>query len=251
MFKGFSKAVSDYRKAFGLFSELGLWKYTLVPVLVGLLVGVGIIALAYGLSDNIGGWLSGMWPWDWGSEGFETVSDFLGGLIALVLGFLIYKHAVMAFSAPFMAPISEKIEYHLTGKEKEGESIRTFMSLLVRGIRINARNLFMELLITIPLLILNMILFFVPILNLVPTAAILYTQAFYAGFGNMDYTLERHRNYGDSLQFVRKNKGTAAGNGFVFILFLMIPLVGICLALPFSCAAATISTIDRLSNKQT
>ena len=244
MFKGFSKAASDYSRAFKLFSELKLWKYTLVPVLVGLLVGAGIITLSYTLSDNIGAWLADFWLWDWGSDTVGAISNFLGGVVALVLGFMIYKHAVMAISAPFMAPISEKIETHLTGKEMEKQSARTFVTLLVRGIRINVRNLLMELLITIPLLILSII----PLLNLISGLAILYTQAFYAGFGNMDYTLERHRNYKDSIRFINKNKGTAAGNGIVFILFLMIPLVGISLALPFSCAAATISTVRRLES---
>ncbi len=245
MLKGFSQAARDYGKAMRLFGELGLWKFTLIPILIGLLVGAGIIVMSYALSDNIGDYIAQIWPWDWGSQTFASLSHFLGGAIALVLGIIIFKHAVMAFSAPFMAPISEKIEIHITGREPIKNNAKTFASLLSRGIRISFRNLVLELLITLPLLILSLI----PLLNLITGFLILYTQAYFAGFGNMDYTLERHRSYKGAIEFVKNNKGTAAGNGFVFILFLAIPLVGICIALPFSCAAATISTVDKLEIK--
>jgi CysZ protein len=76
-------------------------------------------------------------------------------------------------------------------------------------------------------------------------------QAYYAGFGNMDYTLERHYKYKDSLQFVRKHRGLAIGNGIVFILFLLIPVIGVILVLPLSVTAASTRTVQalKLTNK--
>jgi CysZ protein len=71
-------------------------------------------------------------------------------------------------------------------------------------------------------------------------------QAFYAGFGNMDYTLERHFSYKESIEFVKKRKGIAIGNGIVFMLILLIPVVGILIVLPLSIVAATIETLKAL-----
>ena len=68
-------------------------------------------------------------------------------------------------------------------------------------------------------------------------------QSYYAGFGNMDYTLERHYNYKDSINFVRRNRGIAIGNGLVFIMFLLIPFIGVILVLPLSVTAASLSTV--------
>ncbi len=68
-------------------------------------------------------------------------------------------------------------------------------------------------------------------------------QAYFAGFGNMDYTLERHFSYQKSIQFVKENKGIAIGNGLVFMLFLLIPFVGIIFIIPFSVTSATIATV--------
>jgi CysZ protein len=71
-------------------------------------------------------------------------------------------------------------------------------------------------------------------------------QAYYAGFGNMDYTLERHFKYRESVNFVGRHKGIAIGNGTVFLLFLLIPVVGVILVLPMSVTASSINTIKLL-----
>ena len=71
-------------------------------------------------------------------------------------------------------------------------------------------------------------------------------QAYFAGFGNMDYTLERHYNFKDSVSFVKRNRGLATGNGIVFMLFLLVPIIGVILVLPFSVTAATTETIKKI-----
>ena len=105
----------------------------------------------------------------------------------------------------------------------------------------------MELLLTIPILLLG----FIPIIGLFSTVLLFLVQAYYAGFGNMDYTLERHFKYNESLQFVRNHRGLAIGNGIVFMLFLLIPIIGVILVLPLSVTAASIKTVEalQLNNK--
>jgi len=119
----------------------------------------------------------------------------------------------------------------------------TLMQQLLRGIKINGRNLVMELLLTIPILLLK----FIPVVNIFSTILLFAVQAYYAGFGNMDYTLERHYQYKESLQFVRKHRGLAIGNGIVFILFLLVPVVGVILVLPLSVTAASTLTVEKLN----
>ena len=88
----------------------------------------------------------------------------------------------------------------------------------------------------------------IPAIGIFSTVLLFLMQAYFAGFGNMDYTLERHFNYKDSVKFVRKNRGMATGNGIVFMLFLFIPVVGAILVLPFSVTAATIETIKKIQD---
>jgi len=151
----------------------------------------------------------------------------------------------MALSAPFMSPVSEKIEAHFTGKPAHSHRNTTFSQQLMRGIRVNGRNLLMELLITIPILLLKLI----PVVNIFSTVLLFMVQGYYAGFGNMDYTLERHFQYKESVTFVRKHRGLAIGNGLVFILFLLIPVIGVILVLPLSVTAASTRTVEALQIK--
>ena len=229
MLKQVFSGIKAYAGAFELISKLKLWRYFVIPIAISIVTAIAIGISAYGLSGNIGGYISNIWVWEWGKEAFATISEIFGGLLVIVIGLVLYKHIIMALSAPFMSPVSEKIELHLLGKTHQHRNT-SFQQQLWRGIRINVRNLFMELWIT------SLLLFAV--------------QAYYAGFGNMDYTLERHFKYKDSLNFVRKHRGIAIGNGIVFMLFLLIPIIGIILVLPLSVTAASIKTVELLGAKK-
>ncbi|SFI64359.1 EI24 domain-containing protein [Olleya namhaensis] len=239
MIQNIIKGIHGYSGALALISKLKLWKYFFIPIIISIVTGSVIGFSAYRLSDNIGRFIAKIWFWEWGKDAFTSFSTVIGVIIILALGLILYKHIVMALSAPFMSPVSEKIETHLTGITRHNHRKTSFQEQLWRGLRINLRNLGRELLITIPLLLLK----FIPVVNIFSTILLFLVQGYYAGFGNMDYTLERHYNYKDSINFVRRNRGIAIGNGLVFILFLLVPFIGVILVLPLSVTAASLSTV--------
>ena len=234
--------IKAYFGALELLSKLKLWKFFLIPMVISLVLAIIIGGSAYGVSDNIGGYLASFWPWEFGKEAFESVTSVFGGLLVIASGLLIFKHLILALSAPFMGTISESIEMHLTGS-KSVKPRASFVKLLIRGLRIAIRNLFRELLLSIPILLLGLI----PIIGIFSTVLLFLMQAYFAGFGNMDYTLERHFDYKESVAFVKRNRGVAIGNGIIFMLFLLIPVIGVILVLPFSVTAASSETIQRIN----
>lgn len=238
MLKNIFKGIKAYAGTFKLISTLGLWKYFGIPMLISILTAVLIGFAAWGLSDNIGAFISKIWFWEWGSETFRKISDVIGAITIVAIGLILYKHIVMALSAPFMSPVSEKIEIHLLGGEHSHRNT-TNAAQLWRGIRINLRNLGMELLLTIPILLIS----FIPVINIFSSILLFLVQSYYAGFGNMDYTLERHFEVKESVAFVRKNRGIAIGNGIVFMAMLLVPVIGIILVLPLSVTASTTETV--------
>ncbi|MFK8058511.1 MAG: EI24 domain-containing protein [Polaribacter sp.] len=246
MIKNILSGINAYAGAFGLISKLKLWKYFAVPMVISMLTAIIIGFTAYGLSDNIGVFLAKIWIWDWGKETVTTITSIVGGIFVLVIGLILYKHIILALSAPFMSPVSEKIEIHINGKLKYQHRKTSFQEQLIRGIRINFRNLGKELLVTIPILLLK----FIPLVNIFSTILLFLVQAYYAGFGNMDYTLERHLKYKESVDFVGRNKGFSIGNGIVFILCLLIPVIGIIIVLPLSVTAASVKTVELLNHQK-
>jgi len=242
MIQNILKGLQVYTGAYSLISKLKLWKYFVIPMLISLAVFILIFVIAYGLSDNLGEWIAGIWPWDFGKATFTAISTFIGGIIIFALGIIMFKHIIMALSSPFMSPVSEKIEEYYTGQPAEKRIKAPFAQQLMRSIRLGLRNLFKELLYTIPILLLK----FIPVVNIFSTALLFIVQAYYAGFGNMDYTLERHFTYKESVSFIRKNRGLAIGNGIGFLLLLFIPVIGVILVLPLSITSASIIAVDLL-----
>ncbi len=246
MIKGILSGLKTYTSSFGLVTKLGLWRYFAIPMVISLITAMSIGLLAWSFSDNIGHWIEQIWPWETGKLAFYIFAEIVSALLIVVVGLVLYKHIIMALSAPFMSPISEKIEIHFKGKSHTHRNT-SFSQQLARGIRINMRNLGMELLLTLPILLLN----FIPLIgSLIATFLLFLMQAYYAGFGNMDYTLERHFDYKESVDFVRTSRGEAIGNGIVFMLFLFIPIIGVILVLPLSVTAATKQTIALLEQKE-
>ena len=227
-----------YLEAYEVISRLKLWRFFMIPMLISVLIFLSIVLVSISFSDEIGLYISSFWSWDFGKETINTVSMILGGIILISIGLIVFKHLVMILSAPFMGPISKKIEDDFTGVTSQTQ-VSSPLTLMFRSIKISSRNLFRELLLSIPILILGLI----PLIGFFSLFLLFLMQAYFAGFGNMDYTLERHFSYQKSIQFVKANKGIAIGNGLVFMLFLLIPFVGIILIIPFSVTSATIATL--------
>jgi CysZ protein len=242
MIQNIFRGLQVYTGAYGLISKLKLWKYFIIPVIISVIVFAMIFVSAYGLSDNLGEWIAGIWIWEFGKATFTAISTFIGGIVIFAIGLILYKHIIMALSSPFMSPVSEKIEAYFTGKPAKNYVSTNFSKQLVRGVRIGLRNLSKELLYTIPILILK----FIPIVNIFSTALLFLVQAYYAGFTNMDYTLERHFKYKESVAFIRQQRGLAIGNGIGFLLLLLIPVVGVILVLPLSVTSASVIAVDLL-----
>lgn len=232
---GLFAGIFAYFNAIDYVRRLKLWNYFLIPAVVTVLLGVTILGAAWNVSDEVGQWLFYWIGWEW-------ARDVLGAVFILAAGLIVFRQLVMALAAPFMSPMSETIEMDIRGQQNKVKfSTTQFVKDLIRGLTIAVRNIFIELTLTLILTLLG----FIPGLTLVVPVLIFLLQSYYAGFGNMDYTLERHFNVKESVQFVKKHWGVALGNGAIFILILLTG-IGFLFAIPLGAAAATPVTVKRL-----
>lgn len=241
MIKGAIQGAFAYLKAIRLVAKHNLWFYVLVPGLLSLLLGGALFSAAWGISDDIGGWLIAFYPFEWGKNILAGVAQAFGGLVVLALGLIVFKYVILIVASPVMSILSEKAERILSGQPSTHPFTLAQMTKdVIRGMRIALRNILRELFLTVVLLIVGLVL---PPLSPVTTVGIFLVQAFYAGFGNMDYTLERRYSVADSVAYVKQNRGLAVGNGAVFLL-LLFTVVGFLVALPLGTVAAVVEMED-------
>jgi CysZ protein len=243
-FKDLIAGFSAFTEAIALLSRLRLWTYVIFPGLISIAFGGIIIALAITQGDAIGNWMERLYPWETGAGVVATIADILGGALIIAAALLVYKYVILILVSPFMSPLSEKVERYARGEDspRTSFSLRQVISDIIRGIRINVRNMIREIIFTIFLLLAG----FIPLVGLLSPFAILIIQAYYAGFGNMDFTLERHFGVKGSVVFVRRYKGLAVSNGLVFIGLLAVPVVGLFFAPSLCTIAATLESAKRI-----
>lgn len=247
LLRDFKDGLSAYGTAISLSSKLGLWKFYLLPGVISIALGALVLLGANAVGGAFAEFISVRYPWEFGAEVVRRVGKFLSQLIILAGAFMAYKYVILILVSPFMSPLSEKVEKYLCGQEDISARITLASALhdFLRGLRLGLRNIVRELFFTLGLLILGLF----PVVGLFTSAGIFVLQAFYAGFGNMDYTLERHYGVRGSVEFVRDYKGLAVGNGLIFLLILMIPVIGLFLAPTLATIAATVETVDRLDQE--
>lgn len=216
-------------------------RYLLLAGIGGLVIGMAVIWGIWFYYDDIGGLLGSLWPWEWGSAWIDYVADGLTFIVLIVLFFLIYKYLIFIFLAPLMSVISQRVERHLKGEIHD--SGMSFPGEIARGLKLTFRNILREVLLTLLLVVVSFIL---PWLAWLTAMLIFIVQAYFAGFGNMDYTLERYTDTSQAVDFIKRNRGFAIGNGAVFLLLLSIPLLGMFIAPFFGAVGATIGTLDLL-----
>lgn len=240
-------AVVKYAHAVKAIHRFRLWPYAILPSIIGLVLFVGIIYLIVWLRNQFSVWFE-TWLETFPSGWFGSVlSGFFIATIVLLVSTYLYKYAIIILSAPFMSLMSERIEARLYPRHREkGYSLLRFFRDIWRSFRINIRNLFIELLWI--LIVWGTIVIF-PVLA--PISVILWlVQVYFAGFGNMDYTMERYFKYRETIDFVRRNRGMALGNGMVFLVLLYIPLIGPLIAVPLAATASTLHCLPRMRRSE-
>lgn len=245
MLRDISDGINSYFKIFPLINRFHLKRYFFVSGLISLLIGMLLFFAVRSFYSGLGDWMESFYRWDFGRSFIESASNWIAGGLIGIIALLCYKYIVMILLSPIQSIISHRVESGINGFETNQKlTVGTFFKDLYRGLGITLRNLSKELFFTLILLILSLF----PPIAFVTGPAILLVQAYYAGFGNMDYYMERHFNMKDSASFVKRYKGLAIGNGAVFLLMLFVPIIGFILAPTFATIASSVEVHKRMEN---
>lgn len=244
MITGLFKSFSDSIKALTFLIKPWVFKYLFISGLISLVTYSTLFGLIYFKGDDLGSWLVGLLSDSLQFDWLTTIIEWIVRIILWVGAIFITKYVVLVVTSPIMSLLSEKVELKLTGQSFNDSSLKFQMKSMARGLRVSLSNLTRELLYTGFLLLLSLI----PGVAIVTTILIYILQSYYAGFGNLDFFMERRFSASQSRRFIKRNKGVAVGNGAVFLGLFLIPFLGAFIAPTICTISGTLSGLDQLQS---
>lgn len=243
-------SIAAYPKAITFIHTHGLWWYVIIPAIINLFIFLGLGTVIWEYSGVISAWLIDLTGVDNIAGRFGDILEWLVAALIKVISFLvyfkIYRYTILLLSAPALALIAEKTQEILTGNSHPFQ-FGQLMHDIFRGLGITLKNLFFELLLTIPLYVLA----FIPIITPVAGILIFCIESYFVGFSMIDYRNEfRRLSAAQSQQLIRHHKGLAIGNGLVFNLILLIPVVGVLFAPSLAAVAGGLAASQVIDSRE-
>ncbi|RYY72193.1 MAG: hypothetical protein EOO13_00340 [Chitinophagaceae bacterium] len=247
MLKEIIISIQSYMQAHRFISQHKLWKWILIPGLIYMLLFLGGIYLFWTSSNTaiefillktgVKSWLDKMQD-SWISFLF-IIGQIILRLVLMLFYFSLFKFLFLIIGSPLFAYLSEKTEAIMEGKDFPF-NLAQLMKDIWRGIRIALRNLLWQTVYVLSIFILS----FIPLFGWIAPLVALLVECYYFGFSMLDYSSERNKlSASQSIEFIGRHKGLAIGNGIVFYLMHLIPIIGWLLAPSYAVVAATISLL--------
>lgn len=245
MLKEIIISIQSYFDAHRFIVKHRLWKWILIPGLIySILFIVGIYffwtssnsAIEFILvKTGVKSWLDRMHD-SW-LNFFFIVGQIILRLVLLLFYFSLFKFLFLIIGSPVFAYLSEKTDSIIADKSFPF-SFRQLLIDIVRAIRIALRNMLWQTVYVITILILS----FIPLAGWIAPLVALMVEWYYFGFSMLDYSSERNKlSAAESIDLIGHHKGLAIGNGMVFYIMHIIPVLGWLLAPSYAVIAATLS----------
>lgn len=246
-FTQFGIGAKTYIEALSFVMNKGLWIYFMYPLILSLL----LFFFGFNLVEGLTGWMES-WIMDYIDTSDEDswlriltgVLHFFLSIALKIVFFLVYstliKYIVLIIMSPVMTILSEKTETILTGKQFPF-SFSQLMRDILRGVLIALRNMFFQL----GIVLLSLLVIWIPVIGWFCPILLWLISWYFYGFSMIDYVCERRKlNVSQSIQYIRTNKGLAIGNGLIFSLLFMLPIVGVILASVLAPVAGCIAVLE-------
>lgn len=236
-------AFSSYREAFELMFTKKFWYFLLIPLLVSVLLLLFWNAIAGVGSDFFYSFLDAkLSQYDFWNNIDGIIKNALDIIIRVFFFFLFASmggYVVLFIMSPVFSILSEKTENYINGSTYKFE-FKRFLWETFRGIVVALRNMFLQTLVTLSLLVLT----FVPLMGFFTPILIFISSSYFYGLSFADYAMERKRiSIGASFRYLNSNFALVCLLGAVFALCLYIPYFSFIICSFFSLFSAMASTI--------
>lgn len=233
---------SFYWRAFRFIETNNIWRLLVLPAVINLIIAFLITVFAIKTSGVIVEFVLGNLKI---TNADQEVHSFIEGFLLVVirafvfyLYLKVYRYLALILLAPLFSIISAKVQLIDSGIARTPCASNYFLGCS-RGIKIAIRNFFIEIFLsTIIIIICLLISWIIPLAPIL----ILVLESYFMGYSMADYRNEYYSiNSKQSRKIITEYFGLVFGNGLLFNLFLLIPVIGVLFAPAFALIASGLS----------
>jgi len=234
-----------YKEAHRFIKKNNLWKWIIIPGLIYtilFIVGFNLFLSSY---DHATKWMFeelhvSKWLNHLGNSWFNfflIIGKIFIDLLLFFAYFSFYKFFFLIIASPVFANLSGKTESIITNKPFP-ISMFQLLKDISRGVLLSIKSMSWQIIYVIGLLIVAII----PLIGWITPLIFVFIDCYYLGLYMLDYSNGRNNlNSSESSDLISHHRGLAIGNGMIFYLFHIIPILGWIFAPSYAVIAATLS----------
>lgn len=232
-------------RGFHLMWQPGVRVYVIVPLLINIVAVIGLFLWLWPpIQTMVDSWLELLPSWlMW----LSLLVWPLVWLLAILAFCLVLTITANLFGAPFNGFLAARVEENLTGKLPESGLGLWQEGLL--GLVTELRKLLFFILWAVPLVVLSLVLFFLPGMNLLIPVLWGIFGAYMLALEYVDYPAANHNlSFAAKRRLLAQNRWLTLGFGGVVTLVTAVPLLNL-LVMPAAVAGATAMWVERLNKE--
>ena len=220
-----------------------LRRFVIIPFLINCLIFIGLLALSIHEFGRLNAWVNGLLPnWLHWLNWLLWVLFIAASLLVIIYTFTFFANLI---AAPFNGFLSEKVETYLRGNnplEDQG-----WLDLAKDIPRMMGREI-SKLLYFVPRAIILLLLFIIPVVQIVAAPLWLVFSAWMMAIQYADYPMDNHRIPLKSMRKQLQSKGLLSlGFGGSVMLLNFIPIVNF-IVMPVAVAGATAMWVEQFAD---
>lgn len=233
-------------RGFKLINQPGIRRFAILPILVATIVFGLLMWMGYGYFGALLEWMlpSGDSWWVTLIRGVLWPLFFIAVVLLLYFSFTVLANLI---AAPFNGLLAEKVEALLTGQAPEkATGVKGLITDILPSMLNELRKLGYYLIWALPLLI----LFLIPMVNLIAPILWALFVAWMHAFEYVEYPMENHRiRFKQVRQTLKSKRILGLGFGASVMMAMLIPVVNL-LVMPAAVAGATAMWVEQYKQKQ-
>ncbi len=225
-------------EGFKLISKPGIKRFVVIPLIINMVLFAALFFLARHYVGELNFWIENHLPhWLLWLGHILWLIFFISFALVMVYTFSILANLV---AAPFNGLLAEKVEWYLTGNELDNKTWLQFLkdtpAIIGRQLSLIAYYL--------PRACLLIILFFIPVIQLVAGVLWFLFNAWYMTLQYVDYPTDNHRIPLNTVrEWLLQKKGLSLSFGASVLVVSMIPILNF-FVVPAAVAGATKFYLD-------